>query len=132
MTARVPDSHADLLQAKGLAFLATVRDRQPNVSPTWYLWDEERGHLLISLTDQRQKYRNLVREPRVAACVLDGENPYRYIEFRGHVEFSPDTGHELVDALARKYLDEDTYPHDPAEGSRVVARLVPDYVRCTG
>ncbi|GAA3032420.1 PPOX class F420-dependent oxidoreductase [Actinokineospora globicatena] len=130
MSTPVPESHHDILAAKGLAFLATVRDQRPNVSPTWYLWDAEQGHLLISLTDRRQKYRNLVREPHVAACLIPPDDQYRYIEIRGRVEFTPDTDHEVVDALALKYLGRESYEHNPEEGNRVVARVVPDYVRC--
>ncbi|SES47989.1 PPOX class F420-dependent oxidoreductase [Actinokineospora terrae] len=126
----IPESHHDILEAKGLAFLATTRDHRPNVSPTWYLWDATQGHLLISLTDKRQKYRNLVRDPHVAACLILPDNQLRYIELRGHIEFTPDTNHDVVDAIARKYLDQDTYPHNPTEGTRVVAHLIPDYVRC--
>lgn len=134
MASLVSGSHADILEAKGFAFVATLDPRQrPNVSPTWYLWDGERQRLLISLTSTRQKYRNLVRRPEVAVCLMVPDNPYRYVEMRGRAdEIEADEDHRLIDALARKYVGRDKFAHDPADGDRAVVRIAADYVRCFG
>jgi len=133
MTDLVPPSHLDLLQSTGLAFVATTHQHRPQVSPTWFLWDDDRGHVLISLTDRRQKYRNLMRNPDVAVCLLDPVNPYRYIELRGRAEsMLADEDHWLIDALARKYLKQEKFPPNPGDGSRLLVRIAPGYVRCFG
>jgi PPOX class probable F420-dependent enzyme len=134
MSCIVPSSHVDILESKGFAFVATItRHHCPNVSPTWYLWDSDRQQLLISLTDHRQKYRNLLRNPNVAVCVPDPTNPYRYIELRGRVEsIQGDVDHWLIDTLARKYVNQEKFSHDPSDGDRLVVRIAPDYARCFG
>lgn len=130
----VPSSHVDILESKGFAFVATITQRdRPNVSPTWYLWDGDRKQLLISLTDSRQKYRNLLWNPDVAVCVSKPADPYRYIELRGKVEsIQPDADHWLIDTLARKYLNQEKFSRNPLDGNRLVVRIVPGYVRCFG
>lgn len=95
------------------AYVATTGPQQaPHVSPTWYLWDAANRHLLISLTTGRQKYRNMRRDPHVAVCIPDPQNPYRHIEIRGIAEgIEPDADHRLINALAKRYLDETNTPH---------------------
>lgn len=130
----VPATYADLLEANGFAFVATTGPHQvPHVSPTWYLWYAANRHLLISLTTGRQKYRNMRRDPHVAACIPDPQNPYRHIKIRGTAEaIEPDVNHRLINALAKKYLDQDEYaPHMPGD-VRVVVRIKPQRVRYFG
>ncbi|MCK1815687.1 PPOX class F420-dependent oxidoreductase [Streptomyces sp. XM4011] len=137
MTVDVPSSHLDILHSTGLAFVATLHHRdsgvRPQVSPTWFHWDESAGHLLISLTDRRQKYRNLRREPAVAVCLTDPANPYRYIELRGSVvAIDEDHGHRLIDRLASTYVGVSTFDHRPGDGQRLIVRIAPDSLRCFG
>ncbi|MGH7881657.1 MAG: PPOX class F420-dependent oxidoreductase [Candidatus Dormibacteraceae bacterium] len=128
----VRESHRDILEARGLAYIATIGPKQsPQVSPTWYLWDGEKQQLLISLTTNRQKYHNLKREPRLAICLMDPENPYRYIEMRGSVEsIEADENHRLINALAKKYLGKDEFPEYVQGEVRVVVRIASERVIC--
>ena len=130
----VPHTHTDLLHADGFAFVATIaRAHRPHVSPTWYLWDDDRQQLLISLTDTRQKYRNLRHTPEVAVCLMQPRNPYRYLELRGTVtSMDVDKDHQLIDTLARKYVGADRFHHDPADGTRLTVRITPRYARAFG
>jgi len=130
----IPESHRDILDAKGFAHVATLTEKQVlQNSPTWYLWDDERKQLLISLTTGRQRYRNLRVNPRVAACIADPENPYRYVEIRGPVDaIVTDEGNELINALAKKYVGKDEYTRHKPGDVRVVVRIVPERVLCFG
>lgn len=132
MSAIVPDSHRDLLDAKGFAFLATIGpDAVPQVNPTWYLWDHAAQQLLISLTTRRQKYRNLRRDPRIAVCIPDSANPYRYLELRGTVSsIETDENRRLINALTKKYVGLDEHTLDAPDDVRVVVRITPRQVRC--
>jgi PPOX class probable F420-dependent enzyme len=81
----VPASHADLLTRPLFAHLATVRpDGAPQSSVMWFAWDGER--IRMTHTNQRQKFRNLQHEPRIALSIADPDNEYRYLEVRGVVE----------------------------------------------
>ncbi|MFN2556821.1 MAG: PPOX class F420-dependent oxidoreductase [Nitriliruptorales bacterium] len=128
----IPESHADLLDKRGFAHLASLgHDGEPQSHPVWYLWRNEK--LLISTTKQRQKYENVQRDGRVAVSILDPENPYRYLEVRGRVvEVENDPQKEFIDLLAQKYLDEDEYPHKQPQAERVIVHIEPQHANTMG
>jgi hypothetical protein len=123
----IPESHADILEKKGFAHVATIGPRsEPQSSPVWYGWDGT--HLLFSQTTGRQKYKNLRRDSRVAVSIADPDNPYRYLEIRGHVDsIEDDEGNKFIDSMAKKYIDQDAYPwHQPGD-HRVVVKVRPEH-----
>ena len=80
----VPATHADLLDAPNTAVLTTVgAGGQPQSTAVWYLVDDD-GALKTSLTTDRQKYRNLTRNPKATLFILDPANPYRTLEIRAN------------------------------------------------
>lgn len=107
----IPATHADLLDSTALAHVATVGpDGAPQSSPVWFGWD---GTFLrfAQVSGYQQKVRNLQREPRVALSIVDPANAYRYLEVRGRVErIDPDPDWVFINAMAKKYLDQDQYP----------------------
>jgi len=81
----VPEGYEDLLQRPLYAHLATVRpDGAPQSSVMWFEWTGE--VLRLTHTKNRQKYRNLQHEPRVALSVADPDDQLRFLEVRGVVE----------------------------------------------
>ena len=57
------------------------------------------------------------------------ENPYEYVEVRGKVaERTHDGADEHIDALAKKYLDVDSYPFRQEGEQRVKFTLAPERV----
>lgn len=128
----IPETHADILEKKGFAHVATIGpDGAPQSTPVWYSWDGE--HLLISQTTGRQKYRNLTREPRIALSITDPENPYRYLEIRGTVvSMEDDQGDALINAFAKRYLNEDVYPWPQPGDHRVVVKIRPEHTSTQG
>lgn len=128
-SAEIPDSHTDLLGKKGFAHLSSLGpDGEPQSHPVWY--DAAGGQLLVSTGTDRQKYRNIQRDPRVSVSILDPDDSYRYLEVRGRVvEIEPDSEKAFLDRLARKYLDQDTYPYEERRSAeRVIIHIQPDHV----
>lgn len=128
----VPESHRDLLESTALAEVATIGpDGAPQVSPVWFGWD---GKLLsFSQTETRQKYRNLHRDSRLALAIVDVSNPYRYIEIRGKVvKFIDDPDKAFINAMSKKYLDQDPYPWNQPEDERVIVLVEPERVLVHG
>ena len=117
-----------LLADDSLAFanVATIGpDGEPQNSPVWVSTDGE--HVLFSLTTGRQKYRNLVDDPRIALSILKPDDPYSYLEVRGTVTIEPDEDNAFIDAMARKYTEHDSYPwHQPGD-ERVVVRVTVEH-----
>jgi PPOX class probable F420-dependent enzyme len=98
----IPASHADLLEAPNTAVLTTVGvDGQPQSTAVWFLIDD--GVLKGSVTTDRQKYRNLTRNPKATLFVLDPANPFRTVEIRATVELAPDPAKALLPKFAARY-----------------------------
>jgi len=121
----IPKSHADLLDSKALAHVATIGPGgEPQVNPVWF--GTQDGYIMFSQTTTRQKFRNVQDEPRVAFSIVDPTNDYRYLEVRGVVErVDPDPDNAFINSMAKKYLGEDIYPwHRPGD-ERVVVVVRP-------
>lgn len=126
-TTELPEAGAAILAKKGLAQIATLgSDGGPSCTPVWFEWD---GQVLrFSTTTKRQKYRNLQRDPRLVANVLDVDNPMSYVEIRGKAEFDITSGFAFIDHLAERYIGEDSYPwHEPGD-VRVTVTLRPTHL----
>lgn len=58
------------LAGKHNAILATIKqDGSPQLTPVWYRWDGEQ--FWVSITKERAKYKNILRDPRVSLCIDD-------------------------------------------------------------
>lgn len=130
MADTIPTDFADLLERPLFGHLATVHpDGSPHSSVMWFDWD---GQLLrFTHTSRRQKYRNLLREPRMAMTVVDPDDPTRYLEVRGTVvSIEPDDAEaSFYRSLQERYGD--VYPIKDAD-VRVVITARPEYFRGRG
>ncbi len=100
---QVPASHQDLLGAALTVGLTTVDGKgRPQATAVWFLVDDD-GQLMTSITTDRQKYKNLVRNPNCSLLVIDPENPQRTLEVRAEAELVPDPDKASVVRFARKY-----------------------------
>ncbi|MGH2557861.1 MAG: PPOX class F420-dependent oxidoreductase [Thermomicrobiales bacterium] len=130
--AAIPATHADLLESKALAQVATIGPKgEPQVNPVWFGWDGQ--YLTFSQTTTRQKIKNLERDARIALSIVDPENPYRYLEIRGKVvRVDPDPDIAFINSMAQKYLGVATYPwHNPRD-QRVVVVVEPRHTTRMG
>ena len=100
----------DLITRPVLASLATVNpDGSPQVTPVWV--DLEGDHVVFNTVRGRKKARNLARDGRVAATVVDPDDPYNVVAFEGTViDVTHEGADAHIDAMAKKYLGVDTYP----------------------
>ena len=132
MSVTIPESHADLLDRPILFSLATVQPNgQPQVTPVWA--DVVDGMVRVNTAAGRQKHTNLLARPQATILVVDPDNGQRFIEIRGKVVDSTETGADgVIDTLANKYLGVDTYPYrNPAE-TRVTFLIEPTRVVVSG
>jgi PPOX class probable F420-dependent enzyme len=128
----IPESHADILDQKVLAHVATIGpDGEPQNNPVWF--DHQDGFIRFSQTTTRQKVRNLQRDPRVAISFVDENNPYRYLEIRGTVErIDPDPDKAFINSMAKKYHGQDVYGGSPPGEERVVVVVRPEHTTQMG
>jgi PPOX class probable F420-dependent enzyme len=77
----------------------------------------------------RAKARNLATDSRVAVSLTDPDDPYVCVAVRGSVvSFTTDGADEVIDRLAKKYLDADSYPYRREGEVRVTVRIHPDRI----
>ena len=122
---QIPDAFKALFEQPVLFSLATLMpDGQPQVTPVWGLL--ENGVLKVNTAASRQKDRNLQERPQATVMLIDPANGQNWIEVRCRVaDRTTDGADAEIDALAKKYLDADTYPwRNPAE-TRVSFTLEP-------
>ena len=102
-----------ILQSKQFAHIATIRpDGSPQSSPMWFVLDG--AYLKFTHATNRQKYRNIRRDPRIAVSITDVDDPYTYAEFRGVVErIEEDPSGAFYETLAKRYGAPWGYPGDP-------------------
>jgi PPOX class probable F420-dependent enzyme len=128
----IPEKSRDLLNKPAFASLATVMpDGSPQVTPVWF--DYDAGYICFNSARGRQKDRNVRRDPRVAMAIIDPENPYRFLEIRGHVvEITEDGADHHINRLAKKYLNVDKYPYAQPGEVRVTYKVKPEHAHTMG
>ena len=132
MAGVIPDSHADILQKKAFANLATLMpDGSPQVTPVWF--DYDGTYIIVNSARGRQKDRNMRRNPAVALSIPDPDNPYRYVEIRGRVSEITEEGADThIDKMAKKYLGKDKYPFSQPGEVRVMYKIKPEHTTRMG
>lgn len=130
--AGIPENYRDLFEKKAFAHLATVSAAgAPQSTPVWV--DFDGTYVRFNTARGRIKDKNLTANPRVALSILDPENPYRYVQVRGRVAEMTEQGADAhIDALAKKYLGQDTYPFRRPGEVRMVVKITPERVQTMG
>jgi PPOX class probable F420-dependent enzyme len=72
---------------------------------------------------------NLQRDPRVTLLIQEEGNPYNYVEVRGTATATPDGADEHINALTKKYINQDEYPFRQPGEQRIKFVIAPEHVR---
>jgi PPOX class probable F420-dependent enzyme len=117
-----------LARAGNLATVVTLMpDGQPQALLTWV--DSDGDHVLINTEPQRQRARNVERDPRITVLIHSADDPWDWAEVRGHVA-STTTGDEArahIDVLSNRYMGTD-YKNPIGPQGRIILRVAPDKV----
>ena len=71
---------------------------------------------------------NLQRDAHINLLVTESGNPYHFVEIRGIAEVA-DGADEHINALAKKYIDQDEYPYRQPGEERIKFVVRPERVR---
>ena len=129
----LPESARALLADRAHAHLVT---RNPNGSPQLsMLWvDGDGDEILLNTAEGRIKVRNMRNDPRVQLSVQQVSDPESYLPrnyllVHGHVtEITTDGADAHIDALAKRFLNEDSYPYRTPDEARLLVRITADRV----
>ena len=132
MSVKIEGRAEELLKAKNFCHVATLRaDGSVHGVPVWV--DVQDGQPVLNTAEGRAWPRNLERDPRVTLTVVNGENPYEYVEVRGRVAERTHEGADAhIDTMAKRYMGVDEYPLRQPGEQRVIIRVEPDHVHAFG
>ena len=122
------DDVVRLAKGPNLATVVTLMpDGRPQAQLTWIDTDGE--HLLVNTEPQRQRSKNIRRDPRITVLIHRAEDPWDWAEVRGRVVEVVDgqEARDHIDALSRKYLGTD-YRNPVGPQGRVILRIAADKV----
>ena len=122
------DDVVRLAKAPTLATVVTLMpDGQPQALLTWVDTDGE--HLLVNTEPQRQRARNVRRDPRITVLIHSDSDPWDWSEVRGRVVETVGgiQAREHIDKLSRKYVGSD-YRNPIGPQGRVILKIAPDKV----
>ena len=127
MPAKMSEGIKKLFGDANFAHLATIMpDGSPQVTPVWVDLDGDR--IRVNTAEGRVKARNVRRDPRVAVSVI-APSGYPSAFVRGRVvDITHDGADAHIDALAKKYLGQDTYPFRRPDEQRVILAIEPESV----
>ncbi|HWV24435.1 MAG TPA: PPOX class F420-dependent oxidoreductase [Thermomicrobiales bacterium] len=98
----IPESHRDIIENAQVVVLGTLGAHdEPQITALWFLYED--GVLKMSINSNRQKLKNLQRNPAASAFFLDPATPYRTLELRGDVSIEPDPDYQLATKVGEKY-----------------------------
>src|SRR5258706_11357294 len=133
MPVSIPDADANLLEKPIVVTLVTITPQnKPHAVAVWQHFDGE--FIRISIDYGSVKHKNALNNPQVAVMALDPKDPYRYITVNGTVEVVEEGALELLDVLARSYMNYPEYfgynePIERKETYRgVVLKITPERV----
>jgi PPOX class probable F420-dependent enzyme len=129
--AAIPDEAKHLFENKDFAHIATLNaDGSPQNSAVWIGLD---GDLVtFNTAEGRLKTKNVARDGRVAISIVNQENPYENLIIQGKVvELAHEGADDDIDALAKRYLDADSYPFRQDGEVRVIVKIEPEKVNHT-
>ena len=121
----IPESHRDLLTRATVALSTANADGSIQTTAVWVLLGGD-GVLRMSLAKNRQKYRNLERDPRATVFALDPQNPFRFLEIRATITIEPDTDRSFARSVFDAYGSD--LSAELLEEDRVVVTFTPDRV----
>jgi PPOX class probable F420-dependent enzyme len=132
MSSKIEGRSEELLRAKNFCNVATFL-KDGSIHGVWVWVDVKDGRPVVNTAEGRVWPENLARDPRVTITVVNQENPYEYVEIRGRVAESTHEGaDEHIDAMAKKYLDQDSYPFRRPGEVRLMISVEPQHVRMYG
>lgn len=122
------DEQKQFFRKPNFGHLATLEpDGSPQVTPVWIDVDDQ--YILINTAKGRKKVRNVERDPRVSVEVVEQDNPYSMLSIKGRVVgMTTEGADDHINAMAKKYLGQDTYPFRQPGEERLIMKIQPEKV----
>lgn len=109
------------------------RDGRPQISLITYLFDDD-GLIKVSVTKDRVKTKNLMRDPRVSLACLDEHNWFSYVVVDGQASFIddertiPQLRHVYRTVRGADHPNWDEFDQAMRDEGRVVLTITPEHM----
>lgn len=124
---KLTDEAKALLSRPLHAWVTTVRpDGSLHATVVWV--DVDGDDVIFNTAVGRAKEKHLRADPQVSVSVLDTENAYHFVSVSGRGRLELEGADQVIDRLAKKYLDANTYPFRKPGEERVTVRITPEKV----
>jgi PPOX class probable F420-dependent enzyme len=118
----------ELLEKPNYAVISTL-NKDGSIHNTMVWISAENGHVAVNSAIGRLWPTNLQRDPKVTVLVEETGNPYHFVEIRGTAMATEEGADDHINALAKKYIDQDEYPYRQAGEQRIKFVIEPQHVR---
>jgi PPOX class probable F420-dependent enzyme len=131
MASLTDDGVKALLEAPNFAVISTINPDGSILSTVvWFGFED--GVLAVNSSEGRQWPANLDRDGTVTLLVAPADNPYEFVAIRGQASRAGDGDDDAqIDRLAKRYLNQATYPFRQPGEVRVKYVIAPDRVTYT-
>jgi PPOX class probable F420-dependent enzyme len=122
---KLDDDTVRLAKGANLATVVTLMpDGQPQALLTWVDTDGEQ--ILINTEPQRQRAKNISRDPKMTVLIHSKDNPWDWSEIRGEVTetVGGQEARDHIDELSHKYVGKD-YANPIGAQGRVILKVKP-------
>ncbi len=120
----------ELLAEPNYATLSTLREDGTIHNVVVWVDVDDAGTVTANTAEGRVWRKNLQRNPTVTVTAYEKDNPYEFVSVTGMVvEDTHDGADEHIDALAKKYLGQDSYPFRQPGEQRISYLVDADRIR---
>lgn len=125
--AELNEAQRALFEGVNFGYIATSDAAgRPQVTPVWVTLID--GKPAFNTAKGRAKHRNIEARPQVAIAIHASDNPYSYVEVQGTASFIEEGAVEQIDALAKKYINQDKYPWLQEGEERITIVIEPERI----
>ena len=117
-----------LLEEPNHAVISTHNPDDSILSTVVWINTED-GSVAVNSAVGRKWPSNLERDPRTSLLVMEQNNPYNYVEIRGRASGTTEGADEHINALAKKYINQDEYPFRQPGEQRIKFVIEPEHIR---
>jgi PPOX class probable F420-dependent enzyme len=129
MAAKLEGRAREIVQDKNFAHVAVPRSDGTIQGVVVWADVDDQGRLVVNSAEGRGWPKNLRRAGSATVTVANHDNPYEFVSVAGRlVEDTHDGADDVIDGLAKKYLDADSYPFRKEGEQRVTFVLEPERV----
>ena len=122
------DSDRELIRGRNFCHVAT-RNEDGSVHSALVWADLDDDKVILNSAQGRKWPENVKRDGRATLLIANAENPYEYVRIEGRLDEATEDGAiDVINALSKKYKDQDEYQALQPGEVRVTLKLAPERI----